>query len=374
MTLSTFTRKTRVLAFFGAILLFMLLALPGCGGGESNARDFKAYVGIVTRGSLYGSCVFMEERDGLSYCLTNYHVARETAEVEGELTVTTPDGSSASAEIAGYSEYHDLAVITTTADFGELEPLASGERAGRASEGAEAWSVGNLGGEGVTVHGGEVTDSFLTVRAARLDGSESIKYVPVVEVTCNVGAGMSGGAVLNAEGDLIGIGTYRYDETSGQARYFAVSSDIAFAVYSAIVSRCDAGEEVSLIEGAEGYGVYFCAAEGDASAQSPVSNTLGVLIRDGYPRSPHSLGFTANVNASGMTVLYAGGGTELERGDVITAIAGIPADYDHVAQIFAYLYGCEVSAEGVPVTVTVAEGDGSREVALSDSDRVLTRK
>ena len=234
--------------------------------------------------------------------------------------------------------------------------------------------MGNLGGEGVTVHGGEVTDSFLTVRAARLDGSESIKYVPVVEVTCNVGAGMSGGAVLNAEGDLIGIGTYRYDETSGQARYFAVSSDIAFAVYSAIVSRCDAGEEVSLIEGAEGYGVYFCAAEGDASAQSPVSNTLGVLIRDGYPRSPHSLGFTVNLNASGMTVLYAGGGTELERGDVITAIAGIPADYDYVAEIFAYLYGCEVSAEGVPVTVTVAEGDGSREVALSDSDRVLTRK
>jgi S1-C subfamily serine protease len=145
---------------------------------------------------------------GEGQVLTNAHNVRGD-----QVTVTFPDGRTAQGSVAGHDIDSDLAVIGV--DTGEAPALPW---AGSASAeiGKPVFALANPGGRGLRVTFGFVSGierTFRGPRGRRITGS--------LEHTAPLLPGSSGGPVLDAGGQLLGINTNRL----GEGFYLAIPAD-----------------------------------------------------------------------------------------------------------------------------------------------------
>ncbi len=141
--------------------------------------------------------------------LTNAHNIRGT-----QVTVTFADGRTAEGNVAGHDFDGDLAVIE--ADTGQAAALPWATAA--PAIGMPVFALSNPGGRGLRVTFGTVSGidrSFRGPRGLRITGS--------LEHTAPLLPGSSGGPVLDAEGQLLGINTNRL----GEGFYLAIPADEA---------------------------------------------------------------------------------------------------------------------------------------------------
>lgn len=319
-----------------AALIVAAVMFPACScDGSEKANEFLPNVVTVTssgaEGNKAGSGVLVCYANDLPVLLTNYHVVSGA----NNITVTPSDGNTVTAELLGYSEYHDVAVLSLTTDHGlEFIDVAENGLFENAEERAEVFSIGNrLGSGGVAVYEGECTDVRRIV-PAETSGAEGVKYVPVIAVTCDVSAGMSGGAIVGGSGGLVGLGTYREEDASA---FYAVSSRIAQRVLElALEGKVNDRKEVELFgaeASASGYGVYFYDAYGGA----------GVLATR-VTRKLHPLGFRGTFTSEGFRVGEAGDSCPIPEDALISEIGGMAVGSAY-ADVFFALYGYAV-AEG----------------------------
>src|ERR1700751_3528392 len=163
----------------------------------------SSVVGIGQRWGL-GSGIVLAEGRGL----TNAHNVRGD-----HVTVTFADGRTAEGSVAGQDIDGDLAVIEV--DTGGVPALAWADGAS-AAIGTPVFALANPGGRGLRVTFGFVSGvdrSFRGPRGRRITGS--------VEHTSPLLPGSSGGPVVNAAGELLGINTNRL----GEGFYLAISAD-----------------------------------------------------------------------------------------------------------------------------------------------------
>jgi serine protease Do len=136
---------------------------------------------------------------GKGQVLTNAHNVRGD-----QVTVTFADGRTAEGSVAGHDIDSDLAVVSV--DTGETPalPWANGASV---EIGKPVFALANPGGRGLRVTFGFVSgieQTFRGPRGRRITGS--------LEHTAPVLPGSSGGPVLDADGQLLGINTNRLDE------------------------------------------------------------------------------------------------------------------------------------------------------------------
>jgi serine protease Do len=127
--------------------------------------------------------------------------------------VTFADGRTAEGSVAGHDIDADLAVIDV--DTGQAPPL-SWATATSAAIGTPVFALSNPGGRGLRVTFGFVSGterSFRGPRGRRITGS--------LEHTAPLLPGSSGGPVLDADGQLLGINTNRL----GEGFYLAIPAD-----------------------------------------------------------------------------------------------------------------------------------------------------
>ena len=140
--------------------------------------------------------------------LTNAHNVRGD-----QVTVTFADGRTAEGTVTGKDVDGDLAVIDV--DTGEAPALPWADGAS-AAIGTPVFALANPGGRGLRVTFGFVSGvdrSFRGPRGRRITGS--------VEHTSPLLPGSSGGPVVNAAGELLGINTNRL----GEGFYLAIPAD-----------------------------------------------------------------------------------------------------------------------------------------------------
>jgi serine protease Do len=165
----------------------------------------SSVVGIGQRWGAGSGVVLGEGR-----VLTNAHNVRGD-----EATVTFADGRTAEGRVAGRDIDGDLAVIDVGTGGAPALPWADGAPA---SIGAPVFALANPGGRGLRVTFGFVSGvdrSFRGPRGRRITGS--------VEHTAPLLPGSSGGPVVNAAGQLLGINTNRL----GEGFYLAIPADEA---------------------------------------------------------------------------------------------------------------------------------------------------
>src|SRR6516225_1521532 len=215
--------------------------------------------------------------------LTNAHNVRGD-----QVTVTFADGRTAEGTVAARDIDSDIAVINVDTNGVPALPWAS---AAPAELGMPVFALANPGGRGLRVTFGFVSGierTFRGPRGRRITGS--------LEHTAPLLPGSSGGPVLNAGGELLGINTNRL----GEGFYLAIPADEALRARADALARGESAAAPQL-------GVAIAPGHVARRLRRAVGlpDTDGLLIREVMQDSPAA---------------RAG----LAQGDLIVAVAGQP--------------------------------------------------
>ena len=215
-------------------------------------------VGIGQRWGIGSGIVLAEGQ-----VLTNAHNVRGD-----QVVVTFADGRTAEGSVAGRDIDGDLAVIAVGTAATPALPWA----AGAASIGTPVFGLANPGGRGLRVTFGFVSGverSFRGPRGRRITGS--------VEHTAALLPGSSGGPVLDAGGQLLGINTHRL----GDGFYLAIPADETLRSRAEALARGESAAQPQL-------GIAIAPAHVAKRLRRAVGlpEAEGLLIRDVTEGSP----------------------------------------------------------------------------------------
>lgn len=172
-----------------------------------------------------GSGVIVDAGRGL--VLTNHHVI-EGAE---EVTVTLADGRTLAAEFVGSDPDTDVAVMKIPVDGLQQVPLAD---SGELRVGDFVVAVGNPFGIGQTVTSGIVS-------AVGRSGLRGLGYQSFIQTDASINPGNSGGALVNLNGELVGINTASFNPRGSMAGNiglgFAIPANLARNVMDQLVTN-----------------------------------------------------------------------------------------------------------------------------------------
>lgn len=253
------------------------------GRGQGNGGRQKRQVQTPKKEGA-GSGVIISA-DG--YIVTNNHVVAGA----DELTVTMNDNKEYSAKIIGTDESTDLALIKINAKnlpaikIGDSDKLKVGE-----------WvlAVGNPLGLNNTVTAGIVSAK---ARSLGANGVESF-----IQTDAAINAGNSGGALVNIQGELVGINAMLYSQTGSYSGY-------GFAIPTTIMNK--------VVDDLKQYGTVQRAVIGitgtDVNKYYDAMRNKGKEVEVGTMEGIH----VEEVNESGAAA-QAG----IEKDDIITKVDG----------------------------------------------------
>ena len=163
---------------------------------------------------------FITRSDGLIF--TNAHV------VEGadQVSVTLPDGRSFSGRVLGGDPLTDVAVVRVVADKLPVAPLGNSNDL---KPGEWAIAIGNPLGLNNTVTAGIIS------AVDRTNAVGEGQRVPYIQTDAAVNPGNSGGPLINAAGQVIGINT-AIRQAPGAGLSFAIPINLAKRIAQQIIS------------------------------------------------------------------------------------------------------------------------------------------
>ncbi|MDE6673764.1 MAG: trypsin-like peptidase domain-containing protein, partial [Acetatifactor sp.] len=192
-----------------------------------------------------GSGIIVAQSDTELVLVTNHHV------VDGanKLTVTFIDGSTAEAQIKGSDADMDLAVIAipidrldeetrnaiAVAQIGDSESLRLGE---------QVVAIGNALGYGQSVSGGWI--SALNREVSFTDGSTG----SFIQTDAAINPGNSGGALVNMNGEVIGINSSKIGGEDIDGIGFAIPISAARPIIENLMTK---ETRFKVAEGETGY-------------------------------------------------------------------------------------------------------------------------
>ncbi|HWJ03967.1 MAG TPA: trypsin-like peptidase domain-containing protein [Verrucomicrobiae bacterium] len=194
-----------------------------------------AVVGVVNKVDASGSQMFGASGGGTGsgvifdakgYIVTNNHVVAGANQLE----VVLADGRRVAAKLVGTDARTDLAVIKieadklTVANFGDSDKLRVGEL---------AVAIGNPLGED---YYGSVTAGIIsaTQRTIQVD---STQYIDLLQTDAAINPGNSGGALINGQGEVIGINSVKIGGTKVEGMGFAIPSNTVQRVIKDLVEK-----------------------------------------------------------------------------------------------------------------------------------------
>jgi serine protease Do/serine protease DegQ len=209
-----------------------------------------------------GSGVIVDAENG--YILTNHHVVGEADEIQ----VSLVDGRTLDAEIVGSDAATDIALIKVDGD--DLTEMPIGD-SNDVRVGDFVIAIGNPYGLTHTVTSGIV--SALGRTGISRDG-----YEDFIQTDATINPGNSGGALVNMDGELIGINSVIISRSGGNVGIgFAVPTEIASSIMGQIL---DFGE---IRRGLLGVNIQNIDAE--AAETLNIDTEGGALVTRVFPES-----------------------------------------------------------------------------------------
>jgi S1-C subfamily serine protease len=214
---------------------------------------------------------------GEGLAITNYHVVEDASEV----TVTVADtGEAYSATVLGRDSRHDVAVLQVE-DAPDLATASiDAEVPGLGDRSA---AVGNGGGQGfLTAVTGEVTALGESIVASSGVPDDYSRLTGLIETSADVVPGYSGGPLVDADGQVVGITTAA---SQGEDARTVDGYAIPVATALDVVAQVLSGEETDTVSiGADGaLGIVVATEDGAAVVMevSPGSSAERLGLRTG---------------------------------------------------------------------------------------------
>ena len=163
-----------------------------------------------------GSGVIVYETDAYLYMVTNYHVIEDAT----TLSVTFVDDQTYAAEVCGYDESMDIALLRVALNGMSLDTLSQISLAalGDSDElvvGEQVVAIGNALGYGQSVTTGIVS-------ALNRSITTSTGTATYIQTDAAINPGNSGGALFSMDGTLIGINTAKVSYTGVEGMGYAI--------------------------------------------------------------------------------------------------------------------------------------------------------
>ncbi|MFK9092815.1 S1C family serine protease [Bacillus salipaludis] len=188
-------------------------------GNSNSAQNVQA-------GS--GSGVIFQKNNDIAYIVTNNHVVEGASKLE----ISLFDGQKTTAEVVGTDALTDLAVlkidakyVTATADFGDSSTLRPGD---------QVYAIGNPLGLDLsrTVTQGIVS---ATERSISVTTSAGNWDTNVIQTDAAINPGNSGGALINPQGQVIGINSLKISESGVEGLGFAIPSNDLIPIVNQLI-------------------------------------------------------------------------------------------------------------------------------------------
>ena len=289
-----------------------------------------------------GSGIIVSEDDDYLYIATNNHVVADSE----ELTVQFDDDSVVKAEIRGTDPDDDLAVVRVKkSDLGKDTysniKIATIGDSDSVVVGSPAIAIGNALGYGQSVTTGIVSALNRTVTTQDSQTGETVTNNNLIQTDAAINPGNSGGALLNENGEVIGINSVKYSSTEVEGIGYAIPMSVAKPIIESLIQDGKYTNENQAYLGIKG---------GDVSSD---------MVAYGFPQ-----GVYVSSVSTGSGAANAG----LQEGDIITAI-----DSTKISSMTELQSALKSYKAGDKVTLTVARQSGRQyeeskvEVTLSSA-------
>ena len=278
-----------------------------------------------------GSGIIVSEDDDYLYIATNNHV------VEGATTLTVQfcDDSTAAAEVKGTSPSNDLAVVQVAKSDIEQDTMdqiaiATINDEGNEKVGQQVIAIGNALGYGQSVTSGII--SALNREVTAQDSSSGQTYTnSLTQTDASINPGNSGGALLNMNGEVIGINSSKVGGDYVDGVGFAIPMTDAAPIINELITREKVEEGQTGFLGISGINV-------DDSVAEAYNMPNGVYVAKVY---------------DGSAAAKAG----IQQGDIITAFDGEEiSTMEEIQELLNY------RAAGTDVKVTISRADNGQYV------------
>jgi serine protease Do/serine protease DegQ len=284
-----------------------------------------------------GSGVIVDAKQG--YIITNAHVIENATEI----TVTLLDNRALTAKVVGKDEGSDVAVLKVQATNLADIPIADSDRA---EVGDFVVAIGNPFGLGHTVTSGIVS-------ALGRSGINPEGYEDFIQTDASINPGNSGGALVNLNGELVGINSAILSRTGGNIGIgFAIPSNMMRTVMNQLVKHGEVRRGV--------LGVNIQTLTPDIAESMDLGNVQGALVSQ---------------VVEGSAAEKAG----IKAGDIVTSVNGKPvkdaAGLRNAIGLLSIGEKVEVALlrDGKPrrVTAVISERDAAAEARAANLHRGL---
>ncbi|XP_071710452.1 protease Do-like 1, chloroplastic [Rutidosis leptorrhynchoides] len=261
--------------------------------------------------------------DKKGHIVTNYHVIRGAS----DLRVTLADQSIFDAQVVGFDQDKDVAVLRIDAPEDKLRPIPIGVSADLLV-GQKVFAIGNPFGLDHTLTTGVISGLRREISSA----ATGRPIQDVIQTDAAINPGNSGGPLLDSSGNLIGINTAIYSPSGASSGVgFSIPVDTVGGIVDQLVQFGKVTRPI--------LGIKF--APDQSVEQLGVS---GVLVLDAPPNGP--------AGKAGLLSTKRDTYGRLILGDIITSVNG--KKVVNGSDLYRILDQCKV---GETVTVEVLRGD-----------------
>lgn len=281
-----------------------------------------------------GTGIIISQTDDELLIVTNYHVIQGSE----NLTVTFADETSVEANVKGSNPSYDVAVIAVpknqiSADTMDQIAVATLGDSTQLKVGEPAIAIGNALGYGQSVTTGVISAVDREVNTSdETSGQQIGSAVKMIQTDAAINEGNSGGALINAKGEVIGINSSKLAGTKIEGMGYAIPiSDVSDIIDGLMNQKT----KYKVAEGSQGYiGIvgFDVASESSQKFHMPVGVYIDEVIKGG------------GAEQAGIT-----------KGNIITAINGSGVDSMSTLQKELTYYAV---GETVTLTVQIPENNG----------------
>ena len=301
-----------------------------------SVEEVQSFFGGVTQqtSESAGTGIIISQNDTELLIVTNNHV------VEGSdtLTVTFDDATSVEANIKGTNSEYDVAVIAVPLDsipndtMDAISVAALGDSTSL-KVGEPAIAIGNALGYGQSVTTGVISALNRSVSETDQQTGQTVESsAKLIQTDAAINPGNSGGALVNVNGEVIGINSSKLvGETVEGVGYAIPISDV-----SDLIQELMNQETKTKVDSADQGVIGITGMDVPAEYSQQLNMPNGVYVTEVSPNG--------GADAAGMT-----------RGCIITAINGTSVDSMSALQEQLQYYA---KGEAVPLTIQVRQTNG----------------
>ncbi|PKR76757.1 peptidase S1 [Halalkalibacillus sediminis] len=185
---------------------------------QEGKQGFSQNSGENSKKAGTGSGVIFNKTDERTQIITNHHVIEGASEIE----VTLHNGDKVKAELVGSDALTDTAVLSISSEH-DVKAIEMGD-SDELRPGEKVLAIGNPLGLDLA---GTVTEGIVSAvdRTIPVNTSAGQWDLDVIQTDAAISPGNSGGALINTEGELIGINSLKMAANNAEGLGFAIPSN-----------------------------------------------------------------------------------------------------------------------------------------------------